>query len=112
MTSFTYDPWGRPVTVVDPLGHTTHQAFDLADRLRRVTDPLGGVLDTTFDDHGRIRSRDRAGAGTVYVAYTPNQSYKSTAGLWRVDRWDDQDAVNGVATQFNAQWDLNFTSLK
>ena len=99
VTSFDYDAWGRATDIADPLGHTTHQAFDVAGRIRRVTDPLGGVLDTAYDDHGRVASRDRPGAGTEYFTYRPNQTYNGIAGLWRIDRADDQDVADALATE-------------
>lgn len=99
LTSIDYDDWGRPTDVVDPLGHTTQQAFDVADRARRIVDPLSGMLDTTYDDHDRVRTRQRPGAGTERFSYTPNQTYKGRTGLWRIDRRDDQDLASGVTAQ-------------
>jgi len=52
--TFTYEPiFNQPLTVTDPLAHTTTFTYDPAGHLTRTTDPLGHMTTFTYDSAGR-----------------------------------------------------------
>jgi RHS repeat-associated protein len=68
--AYTYDNNGNPLTIADPLGHITQQAFDALNRLQQVTQapPVGGTIVTTHDAHDRpLTVKDPNGNVTSYV---------------------------------------------
>lgn len=99
-TSYTHhDAWGRAYETVDALGHTTSFAFDAAGRVRRVRDAEGAVLETIYDDLGRVTDRQVPGGGWEHVRYHGRQTYGTEPNLWRIELYDDEDAARGVKTQ-------------
>ena len=69
-TGYTYDNNGNALTIADPLGHVTQQAFDALNRLQQVTQasPVGGTIVTTHDAHDRpLTVTDPNGSVTSYI---------------------------------------------
>jgi RHS repeat-associated protein len=51
-TSITYDNVGNPVTVTDAQGHTTNMTFNSAGQMLTRTDPLGHTITFTYNSRG------------------------------------------------------------
>jgi YD repeat-containing protein len=51
-TTFTYNPVGQPLTVTDPLGHTTTFEYDSVGNLTATIDPLGHRTERNYDTPG------------------------------------------------------------
>ena len=98
-TQVHYDSWGRPYEVIDPQGLPIARAFDAAGRVRRVTDQEGVTLETKYDTRGRVTERQVPGAGWEHIRYVGHQTYAGESNLWRVDRYNDEDAFAHVQTQ-------------
>jgi len=67
---YTYTPTGRRETVSDTRG-VTNYAYDVRDRLTRITQPGAGVLDFTYDENGnRLTITATAGGVSKTTSYT------------------------------------------
>jgi RHS repeat-associated protein len=55
-TRFTYDAQGDVLSQEDPLGNTSHSAYNQLGEATSLTDPLGGTTQTQFDSAGNILS--------------------------------------------------------
>lgn len=65
---WTYDKNGNPLTVADPLSHTTTNVFDALNRVSTSTDANTGVVTLTYDAHNRpLTVKDKNGHTTSYV---------------------------------------------
>jgi len=56
VTSYTYDADGNVISITDPLNHTTTKAYDILNRLIKVTDALGGVTLYAYDAQDNVIS--------------------------------------------------------
>ena len=53
VTSYTYDPQGRLIAIIDPLGLTTNLSY-FSDQLRSITDPAGRITRFEHDSFGNL----------------------------------------------------------
>jgi RHS repeat-associated protein len=61
---------GRPVSVTDPLSHTTSFTYDSSDRLKRTTAPEGNYVEHTYDSRGNVTQTvavPKGGSGPTIV---------------------------------------------
>ncbi|MCA9972049.1 MAG: RHS repeat protein, partial [Anaerolineales bacterium] len=63
--SISYDAYGQPLQIVDPLGHTTGMRYDNRGQLTAITDGLGSSWQLVYDAAGNpTRLIDAAGRQT------------------------------------------------
>jgi RHS repeat-associated protein len=99
-TQIHYDAWGRAWEQVDALDNVVQVSFDVAGRPRRVRDQENAVLETKYDEYGRVIARQRPGQGWEHFEYSGRQSFAGEDNLWRVKRYDDEHAARGVHTEW------------
>lgn len=90
-TTVMFNSYGMPVSIEDPLHHTTNFTYDSDHHaeLTRVTDPLGNTTDYFYDELGRVSViTDAKGAMTTY-AYDSAERVNSVT-----------DAMNGITRYF------------
>lgn len=82
-TTLNYDGLGHLASVVDPLGETHEQTYDLAGRVLTATDPSTGTTRFRLDEAGNVVERTDARGGRVLSEYD---------ALGRVlAHWDPED---------------------
>ena len=77
---------GEPLTVTDPLGHTTHYRYDARGNLSAVMDAIGRETDYTYNDADQLLQvtyppKGSTSPGRSYVKYTylyPGASLQQT----------------------------------
>jgi RHS repeat-associated protein len=78
ITSYTYDPAGRVLTVTDPTNAVTTNTYDIAGRPLTVTEPGGAVTTYQYDANGRLTKTIEPGGGEASTAYGPLGRVTST----------------------------------
>jgi len=68
-TSFTYDVFGRQLTLVDPSAGTHTYTYDARGNLNSDTDARGKIINTTYDDYNRITQKEIVGEFTTAYGY-------------------------------------------
>jgi len=71
-TTFEYDSVGNPIATVDPLGNRTERSYDAVSRLVAVKDPKGAVTRFTYDNLDRLLTVTDPLNGTTTFTYDPN----------------------------------------
>lgn len=59
VTQTFYDPQGRVIRIIDPLGREAGSAYDNLDRVAAQTDPLGNRTENHYDPHSNLVRSDR-----------------------------------------------------
>lgn len=119
-TTIERDPQGRPLKVIDPLGHATEYAYDANGNLEEKTNanghttkyvynadnerikvekPNGAVLETSYDGAGNVISQtDGNEKTTTYVRNTLGQPVEVIDPLSRktIEEFDDAGNLNAV----------------
>lgn len=68
-TSFTYDVYGRQLTLVDPSSGTHTYTYDTRGNLNSDTDDRGKIINTTYDDYNRVTQKEIVGEMTTTYGY-------------------------------------------
>jgi RHS repeat-associated protein len=73
VTEYFFDVYGNQTSVVDPLGWTTTQVFDVKDRLEMVREQVGSSVETvmtyTYYDDGQVHTRQSRGEPVTTLTY-------------------------------------------
>lgn len=70
-SAYEYDRCGRVAAVVDGAGRRCELCYDADHALVEIRDRSGAVERRTYDDAGRLSSRDAPGRGRTRYAYDP-----------------------------------------
>ena len=96
-SQFTYSPTGKELTQSTPLGRTTTQEFDAADRLSAVTDAADRTTQYQYDALGRlyreINALGELRSEHLYASNGPEQSVKDANGNIVTYQSDDFDRL-------------------
>lgn len=66
-TSYSYDSFGNPSTLTDPLSRVTTYHYDTVQRITKVSDALGDIL-SAFDSQGNVtKITDSLNHDTTYA---------------------------------------------
>jgi RHS repeat-associated protein len=85
----TYDAFGRPLDIRDPLGHVTHQLYDDDGNVISVRDPMGHLTTNIYDAAGELTTVNRADGTTIANDYWPDGSlHHQYDGLGRATTYD------------------------
>jgi YD repeat-containing protein len=68
-TTYEYDPVGRRIAVVDPLGYATRDGYDAVGNTTVITDANGNVTHREYDRNNRLIAVTNALSGTVRYGY-------------------------------------------
>ncbi|MFG3142700.1 LamG-like jellyroll fold domain-containing protein [Streptomyces sp. NPDC048211] len=82
-TSTTYDPFGRPATVTDPLGRVTRYGYDQLGNLTSQTDPAAAAPQLqSLSGPGLLQQSftDLSGGGVSRYTWTPTGQQLSATG--------------------------------
>lgn len=99
MTNYTFNEYGLPLTIKDPLNNTTTNTYDANLRLISTKDALNHTTSFEYDAYGLLtKITDPAGSQTLY-AYTPDHHLiaSSTDALNHVTS-DTYDADGNLLT--------------
>ena len=72
-TKYSYDRFGNPVTMTDPLGQTERSTYDLTGALLSQEDRTGSITENVYDVQGRLLSSSvtpESGTGGITQSYT------------------------------------------
>jgi RHS repeat-associated protein len=72
VTTTTYSPTSKPLTVKDAANDTTATEYDALDRVSTVTDPIGRKVKTLYDAAGQVTQVIRAFGSPLQQAYATN----------------------------------------
>jgi len=72
VTTTTYSPTSKPLTVKDAANDTTTTEYDALDRVSIVTDPIGRKVKTLYDAAGQVTQVIRAFGAPLQQAYATN----------------------------------------
>lgn len=101
--SRAYDELGRLVDYADADGGTTHTVFDQYGRVQTVSDSLGTTTSYTYDEtlepRGFVTRVQDSVAGTMAIAYGPDQQVTSETLPGGVTRKTKYDAAGTAVTQ-------------
>jgi RHS repeat-associated protein len=113
------DSFGRPLSITDPLGHTTNHTYDASHNLLSTTDPLNHTTSYTYDAKGNqtsvtyptIASSVNTTVTTTYNQFSEPVSQTDQLGNVQTTTYDQNslpqivtDTVNGspaVVASFN-----------
>ena len=89
-TSFTYDNFGRRLTIVDPSAGTQTWTYDNDGNIRTEKDANGKTITFLYDDYNRLENVNRPEFNTTYVYNTDGllESITSTNGTSTVYTYD------------------------
>ncbi len=124
-TSYTYNSFGEPLTVTDPLGNVTTNTYDAHGNLLTVTTPgpngstaasvtqfaynsLGELTQIT-DPLNRITKLAYTTAGLIYTITDPQNNVTTYAYDSEGDRTSVTDAMNNQTTFAYDSWDRLLT---
>ena len=94
-----HDDDSNVTAVTDPLNHTTHYDFDLADRLFKVTDAANGITSYSHDLNGQLTTTTNPENETITSTYDPPVACRSvTDGLGHATTYTFDDAGRPTAT--------------
>jgi RHS repeat-associated protein len=97
-TTTNYDTAGRVLSVTDPLGNTTSFGYDALDRVVTTTDPLGHTTSTSYDAAGRMLAvTDPLGNVTSFGYDAADRQITVTDPLGRVTSYG-YDAAGRLVT--------------
>lgn len=68
-TTFTYDNYGRPVSIADPSAGVQTKEYDAAGNVCAVTDAAGRRTENVFNDHGQLTCRRYGNGKTATWTY-------------------------------------------
>ena len=69
ITNFAYDPLNRPISIIDPLGHTTSNTYDAIGNRISLTDAAGSLTTYSYDPLNQLVEVTDAMGGTVHYSY-------------------------------------------
>jgi RHS repeat-associated protein len=91
-TSFTYDIYGRQLTLVDPSSGTITYTYDARGNLNSETDARGKITNTTYDDYNRVTQKEIVGEFTTAYGYNTDgqlATVSSTNGTGKTMNYDN-----------------------
>lgn len=78
-TSFTYDIYGRQLTLVDPSAGTHTYTYDARGNMNSDTDDRGKIINTTYDDYNRLTQKEIVGEITTTYVYNTDGQLKTVS---------------------------------
>ncbi len=91
---YTFDSYGSPLSIEDPLSHTVSMSWDLEDVvLKSRTDANGVTTSFQYDEHGNVTKETVAGYVTTTTYVPPGAEHIKNRVKTRTDR-------NGYTTTF------------
>jgi RHS repeat-associated protein len=88
-TTYTYNAYGDPTSVEDPLGGTTSYGYDAARNLTSLEDPLQNETTYVYDDANQLVEIERADQSALQNSYDLNGNLASqTDGASEVTSYD------------------------
>jgi RHS repeat-associated protein len=76
-TKIERDAQGRPIKIIDPLGHEIKSAYDKNGNLESATDALGHTIKYTYDADDERTKVEKANGNTFETAYDSEGEIKS-----------------------------------
>ena len=98
-TSFTYDIYGRQLTLVDPSSGTITYTYDARGNLNSETDARGKIINTNYDDYNRIAQKEIVGEFTTTYGYNTDgqlETVSSTNGTGKTMTYDNLMRLSSV----------------
>jgi RHS repeat-associated protein len=98
-TCFTYDVYGRQLTLVDPSSGTITYTYDARGNLNSETDARGKIINTNYDDYNRITQKEIVGEFTTAYGYNTDgqlETVSSTNGTGKTMTYDNLMRLSSV----------------
>ena len=98
-TSFTYDKYGRQLTLVDPSAGTHTYAYDARGNLNRDSIAPDKIINTLYDDYNRVIQKEIVGEMTTTYVYNPDgqmSTMSSTNGTGKEMNYDNLMRLSSV----------------
>ncbi len=98
-TSFTYDKYGRQLTLIDPSAGTHTYAYDERGNLNRDSIAPDKITNTLYDDYNRVIQKEIVGEITTTYVYNPDgqmSTVSSTNGTGKEMNYDNLMRLSSV----------------
>jgi len=98
-TSFTYDIYGRQLTLVDPSSGTHTYTYDTRGNMNSDTDDRNKIINTTYDDYNRVTQKEIVGEFTTEYGYNTDgqlETVSSTNGTGKTMTYDNLMRLSSV----------------